>query len=46
MYCVFRYDSGTEFVFSEHVTMTKTDKSVSMLVKHFSADFHAWEDRW
>lgn len=45
MYCVFRYDSGEEFVFSEHVTLTSTEKGVSMLVKHFSADFHAWEEK-
>ncbi len=45
MFCVFRYDSGADFVFSEHVTMTQTERGLSMLVKHFSADFHAWEEK-
>ena len=45
MICAFRYDNGEEMIFSEHVTMTNTDKGISMLVKHFSADFSAWEDK-
>jgi len=45
MICAFRYDNGEEMIFSEHVTMTNTDKGISMLVKHFSADFSAWEEK-
>lgn len=44
MVCAFRYDAGDELVFTEHVTMTNTAAGVSMLVKHFSADFSSWEE--
>ena len=44
MICAFRFDDGKDLVFTEHVTMTNTDKGVSMLVKHFSVDFTAWEE--
>jgi len=44
MICAFRFDDGEDLVFTEHVTMTNTDMGVSMLVKHFSADFTAWEE--
>ena len=44
MVCAFRYDAGDQLVFTEHVTMTNTKSGVSMLVKHFSADFTSWEE--
>ena len=44
MVSAFRYDNGTDLVFTEHVTMTNTDNALSMLVKHFSADFTGWEE--
>ena len=44
MICAIRYDNGEELIFTEHVTMTDTDRGLSMLVKHFSADFAAWEE--
>ena len=45
MFCAFRFDMDGELGFSEHVTMTNTEKGISMWVKHFSADFSAWEDK-
>jgi len=44
MVCAFRYDNGDKLVFSEHVTMINTERGISMLVKHFSSDFTAWEE--
>ncbi len=45
MVCAFRFDMDGALVFSEHVIMTDKEEGISMLVKHFSSDFKAWESK-
>lgn len=45
MLCLFRYDAGAEMIFSEHCSMVNTSDGVKFRVRHFNADFTAWEDK-
>ncbi len=44
MLCLFRFDQEGELVFSEHCSISEQEDGIHYRVRHFSADFSAWED--
>lgn len=42
---LFRYDQGDELVFTEHCAITDSPSGVKFRVRHFSNNFHGWEDK-